>query len=621
MKIFFHFNYLTLLLLFIFSASNAQELLIGLTSNGIIQDHYKDLSTRPGFKSKALADTLDLPFFDDFSKYTIYPDPTLWEDQNAFVNFTYGVNPISIGVATLDAIDYKGSIHENANTFGFIADHLTSQPINLDYLPSASVYLSFFYQPQGLGDEPDPADSLVLEFYSPGDSIWHSIWNAPGNTLQEFRQVLIPVIDTLFLKKGFKFRFKNYASLTTNSSSPGRIANCDHWNLDYIKLDKDRNPNDTLLNDVTMVNPIQSLLKNYEAMPWDHFKATSLSEMGNSISISYTNHDDSVRNVTRLFEVRDVYQAELDYSLSGGAANIDPTETIHYDTTLIYTYSSDQTDSALFEVMAYLITDNFDNKINDTVYYYQFFHDYFAYDDGSSERGYGIAGDGAENARIAYQFNSTIPDTLYGIQIYFNQSYLNESQKYFTLSVWGDNSGIPGEILSSQETVLPEYENELNRFHTYKLDTPVFVSGIFYVGWQQITDAFLNFGFDINRIRNDKIFYQESGIWYNSSFFGALMIRPVMGRSLLTSQRSIPAESGFHLYPNPATNYIRIEFPKGKTYNNIQFIISDTYGRTIFQSRGETREINLSGISSGLYFLIIRDQETVLSIRKFIVSR
>ncbi len=621
MKTFFPINYFILLVLFISPAINAQERVIGLTSNGIIQDQYERYTREAGAKSKQLQDTLELPFFDDFSEYIIYPDPGLWEDQYAFINNTYGVNPVSIGVATLDAIDHTGRIYENANSFGFIADHLTSHPIDLDYLPSDAVFLSFFYQPGGIGDEPSPKDSLVLEFYSPEDSVWHSVWNSPGDTLREFRQVLIPVMDTIFLKQGFKFRFKNYASLSVNASSPGMVGNCDHWHLDYIKLDKGRNPNDTLLNDVTMNMPMRSLLKNHEAMPWDHFKATSLSEMGNSVSISYTNHDDSVRNITRLFEITDLYDQQLDYSLSAGAANIDPAETIHYDTTLIYTFSSTQTDSALFEVRSYLITDNFDIKNNDTVVYHQVFNEYFAYDDGSAEGGYGFTGQGAENARIAYQFNAYIPDSLYGIQIYFNQSYQDESQRYFTLTVWSDDNGNPGDVLYSQSSEEPLYEKELNRFHTYILDTAVFVSGKFYVGWQQITDAFLNFGFDLNRVKNDRLFYQQSGIWYNSQFPGALMIRPVMGKSLITFRKPILAEPVFTLFPNPANQYIRIEFPEDLQFKNTRFAIIDSQGRTLFETTEPPGEIDLSEFTPGLYFFIVHNQHSTFAAKKFIISR
>ena len=613
--------YFVLLLFFVPFVTGGQELMIGLTSNRVIKEHYKTHYQKIRTKSKQLLVDLELPFFDDFSQPSIYPNPLLWEDQYAFVNSTYCVNPVSIGVATLDAIDHTGSIYENANSFGFIADYLTSQPINLDYLPSEDVYLSFFYQPQGIGDDPGSKDSLVLEFYSPADSIWYSIWSIPGDTLQDFKQVFIPVTDTIFLKPGFKFRFKNYATLSTDASAEGMIANCDHWHLDYIMLDKDRSPNDTLLNDVAMGKPIRSLLKNHEAMPWDHFLASSLSEMGNSISISYTNHDDSIRNVTRLFEITDVYEQVLDYTLSAGAANIDPAETISYDTTVIYTYNSAQTDSALFEIRAYLITDNFDVKANDTVIYYQVFNDYFAYDDGSAESGYGYPGDGAENAKIAYEFTSYIPDSLYGIQIYFNQSYQDASQKYFILTVWDDDNGLPGNIIYSQETQQPEYENEVNGFHMYKLHSPVYVTGKFYVGWQQVTDAYLNFGFDLNRVRNDKMYYKKSGMWYNSQLQGALMIRPVLGKSLLTSSEIKHDLFDFRLFPNPANQYIQLELPDELNLTKVTITMFDMYGRTLFESEEPITHIDLSGIAPGVYFIVVRSHTSVLSTKKFIKSR
>ena len=139
MKTFFPIKYSALLVLFICPLIHAQESVIGLTSNGIIKSQYLKQKQEAGTKSKQLQDTLELPFFDDFSKYSVYPDPARWEDQYAFINNTYGVNPISIGVATLDAIDHTGSIYENANSFGFIADYLTSRPIDLDYLPSDGV--------------------------------------------------------------------------------------------------------------------------------------------------------------------------------------------------------------------------------------------------------------------------------------------------------------------------------------------------------------------------------------------------------------------------------------------------------------------------------------------------
>ena len=55
--------------------------------------------------------------------------------------------------------------------------------------------------------------------------------------------------------------------------------------------------------------------------------------------------------------------------------------------------------------------------------YYQTFKNYFAFDDGTAEAGYGINGLGSRNAMFAYRFRSFIEDTLRAINICFNDSY------------------------------------------------------------------------------------------------------------------------------------------------------------------------------------------------------
>ena len=59
----------------------------------------------------------------------------------------------------------KGEFYSNSGyDVSFIADYLSSQPINLDYSADKNIYLSFYYQPQGFGDSPEETDSLILEF-------------------------------------------------------------------------------------------------------------------------------------------------------------------------------------------------------------------------------------------------------------------------------------------------------------------------------------------------------------------------------------------------------------------------------------------------------------------------
>ena len=169
---------------------SAQEVVTGLSENTIIQKLYR----MPDLRSKSPIEAIKLPFVDDFSNYTGYPNPELWRDRMGFVNTGYPLNPPSIGVVTLDAIGADGKIYPHASNSPFPADTLTSQPIRLDtnfllnreMRLSDSLYFSFYYQPGGgsfanppddawerIGNQPETNDKLVLEFgYETGDTIF-----------------------------------------------------------------------------------------------------------------------------------------------------------------------------------------------------------------------------------------------------------------------------------------------------------------------------------------------------------------------------------------------------------------------------------------------------------------
>ena len=119
----------------------AQEVVTGLQSNRSISNAWSKLE-----KSKRLAtiDTLGLPFFDDFSGHSIYPDSKNWTDNFVFINNTYSDRQITAGIATFDALDNSGRLYTTASSSGFKADQLTSQPINLNYNSSDNLWLSFF---------------------------------------------------------------------------------------------------------------------------------------------------------------------------------------------------------------------------------------------------------------------------------------------------------------------------------------------------------------------------------------------------------------------------------------------------------------------------------------------
>lgn len=580
----------------------AQEVITGLQSNYSITSNI--LKENKGLTS---SDTLLLPFFDDFSGHSIFPDSKKWSDNFVFINNTYSDQQITAGIATFDALDNTGRMYATASSSGFKADQLTSLPINLNYSVSDNIWLSFFYQAGGLADPPEANDSLTLQFFAPDEKEWHSVWKAEGTLDKRFKQTIIRIDNNRYLKKGFQFRFINYASLSPNLSDPSMVGNCDIWNIDYVLLDKNRNAADTVYADVAFTLPLRSLLKSHEAMPWKQFSKVNLQEMGSSIPVHYRNNDLITRNVTRNFEIWDVYKNTSAFTFSAGATDIGPLTTIDYNANLVYTYKTSNNDSALFRITASLKTDNFDPKGNDTLIYFQVFNNYFAFDDGSSEGGYGINGLGSRNAMVAYKFVSYVQDTLRAIRICFNDSYLQANKREFDLVVWDNNNGLPGNIIYARESVMVEQGNVINGFYNYTIPEGVVVNNIFYVGWRQRSETFLNVGYDVNTPHAGKQFYWLNGVWSQSQVPGSIMIRPVVGSPLLITSIKDTYSKNKNLmsfWPNPATDYININTGEVQLYGTAFISITDLNGRELIKVPFSER-VDISSLHEGIYFLII----------------
>jgi len=611
--------YLLLAFLYI-EVSSAQEVVRGLQSNYIITQNAEKWRKN---KSSATSDTLELPFFDDFSGKYVFPDKKSWLDDYVFINNTYSDQQITAGIATFDALDNSGRLYATASTTGFKADQLTSGPVNLNYTPSDNIWLSFLYQAGGLGDYPEPKDSLTLQFLAPEENQWHSIWKVEGDTEQKFKQVIIRIEDPRFLKKGFQFRFINYASLSPNTNDISMAGNCDQWNLDYVLLDKNRNAGDTTFADVAFTLPLRSLLKTHEAMPWKQFRQVYLQEMGPSILIHYRNNDTIIRNVTRNFEIWDVFRNSLAHFFSAGASNINPLTNVDYSANLIYTFDTDNTDSALFRITTTLKTDEFDPKRNDTLVYYQTFKNYFAFDDGSAEAGYGINGLGSRNAMFAYRFTSFMPDTLRAISICFNDSYLESNKRAFDLTVWDDDNGIPGNVLYTLEEVMVEQGTSLNGFYTYRIPDEVPVNNIFYVGWKQRSETFLNAGLDVNTPNSGRQFFWLNGEWQQSQIQGSVMIRPVVGDPQKTTSIddiTYRNRNLIKIWPNPASDYITVDATEMMMTGDAFITITDLYGHELIKLPLRER-IDISSLPAGVYVIITSQDGKPAGYNKLIKTR
>jgi hypothetical protein len=600
---------------------------------------------------------LSLPFYDDFSYGKTYPMPSLWNLSNVLINTKYARNEPNIGVVTFDAINSNGQLHTSStSTATFPADTLTSRGINLLYPSDTTIYISFMFQPQGLGNEPQVQDSLILDFFDPLLQQWVKVWSASANfslksiteknsllnttkttTSQSlndrFFRVHFPILNSSYLVEGFQFRFRNLASIAANQHVPSLRGNSDHWHIDLVYINRNRNYRDTLFNDVAFFKPLKSILKNYESIPWKHFNAQSIqTELPSPLgfTVNYRNQGPITWNLIRQFSILNNTNNAL-YEFTGAAENIFGFEDIEYTRNYTYNFASNwpNGDSASYTLTSYLITDNNPEtnhlRWNDTLSYTQRFANFYAYDDGSAENGYGLYGEGTQNGRVAVKFTNYKADSLVGVYMYFNRILTtpdNPMPRFFKFAIWADNNGKPGQLLYEELGFKPTYTNSLNRFTLFKIDEPVWLeTGTFYVGWIQTTTEFLNVGFDLNRIHNNKIFFNIDGTWTNSQFEGSLMIRPVFG-SLTENPTAIPDNTTTQvtsLYPNPTQYSFSISMPNAVQTCSVK--IFNISGQMVTSEIYSGGPLDVSQLPNGIYLIKISQSSGHQSTHKLIISR
>jgi len=608
---------LILLFLFLSFGVKSQEVISPLISNSDLQKN-----TRSIYDNKS---SLSIPFIDDFSNNSSYPDSNLWKDNSVFINRNYGVNPITIGVATFDGLNLNGRAYNmtSTSTDSENADTLTSQQIDLSNIDTS--YFMFYYQAQGNGNDPQITDSLILEFYSGtdslGDAIWNTVWEKEGSTFHEFKKVVYIFTDPEYLTLDFSFRFRNLASVT---------GNFDHWNIDYVKLDEYHNSSDTsFLNDVAFVRNTPQILKRYREMPWIHFVNDMTQEINDSLDIILRNNTDIIQSIDYRYDVyNENGNLTYHYPVLGGnnsTRNVDVPPYYYIDTGT-YAFNSppimidDQifpvssADSAEFIFRNSINTEPSDFKNNDTVFHLQRFYSHFAYDDGSAESAYGI---NVQGAKLAYEFKLNRPDTLRIVQMKFIEMHEDLTNNKFALTIWDNNNGNPGQELY-KDTVEIEYKDR-GKFTNYYLKNGVGLIGTFFVGWEQITNDILNLGLDKNSVANDYMLYNIGGGWVNSQFPGAWMIRPVVNFDApIISSLSEKVVIYCKIYPNPFSNKTSIYFN-----NNSQriFKLFDMMGRTVrsFSSSENIIDIYKEDLRRGIYFIQIIEGGSVQT-KKIVIN-
>jgi hypothetical protein len=608
----------------------AAQSLQGLQENQVIKHYLVDHPN--SLKSASSITSLTLPFFEDFStSSSVFPDPAKWADNYAFINSSFAVDPISIGVATLDAIDENGNVYALTD-WPTSSDKLTTQGFDLSsyHSPGDTVRLSFFYQCGGNGETPERNDSLLLEYYYPPTNKWTVAWYSIMNTSSGFQQVILEVPGTYYLN-GFRFRFRNYTSISANdvTGGMGAVGNADCWNLDYIMMNTNPVSTHRSINDITLIDYPKKLLDFYEIIPWLHLNAAQ-SITRNSLNFALRNlHQGEVVNVGRSYYLKDLQTGYLE-AYEEYFELISPDTLIRRSDPFFAPFTrNNDSEEGMLEVGSYLVTPAGQYKQNDTSKIVLNFKDAYAYDDGTPEYGFGISGPSMTGALLASRFRIYESDTLRALDMLFNKSRNNFNATLgFNLCVWKDENGKPGELIfMSPEEYTPgsglTMPGGFKRYAINANEDLIITDTVIFVGWKQVTDEFLNLGYDVNRNNLNRTYINTMGDWDvpgNSIIPGSIMIRAVFGnRKVLTGTNEIPiiTQPDVKLYPNPVSGILNIE-PNGTVINCISIL--DITGRLVLQQEKGHNQVDVTGLPPGIYQVQLTTDKNLHINRKIIVS-
>ena len=594
-----------------------------------------------------------LPFFDDFTKSYKYTDDSKWLQNNVYVSNNFPMYPVSHNVATFDVADRYGKIYSRGSSNPFIGDTLKSVKIRLDSIgnqlltPADSLYFSFYYQPGGYGDSPEHFDSLVLQFgygynvevfdsvsqhyYTERHTAWRQMWATPGieldtfllscNENQYFKKVMIPIVDTCFFVEDFQVLFFNYGTLPT-TMYPNDRSNMDQWNVDFIYLDRNRSLENDTYPLVSLTGTVPSFLKRYQSMPYKHFKENPISAILNDFDISMANLDVNTHEVKYACEVED-NNSSWSYSYNTNQMVITQYHDVGVSTNHIEMYNfiypyNESFDTTSYTIRHYVeVIDEHSGEVRgDTIIRHQGFYNYFAYDDGTPEMGYGLV---PSDTYFAAQFHVTKLDTVSGVQILFNRTFNDANFNFFDIVVWRDNNGKPGEILYSLENQRPKWNDSIAyNFSFYKFNEVVKVNSVFYIGIRQRYSKSINIGFDSSIDNHQYNFYEVGGGWKNSAYPGSLMIRPVMGKNGYFVDVEENQEVTLNVYPNPAQNVVHINGLDADCCDEI--LISDVTGRVVKRSQ-YSNELNVSELQDGAYMISIVMADCLYKTSKLLISK
>ena len=499
-------------------------------------------------------------------------------------------------------------------------------------LPGMFTLITDTLTPMAQGSIAIPCDSV---FTTVADTTWYHVWSTPGPSVQDFmaenggqsfRPVMIPIRDLRYFTDHFYFRFYNYASIE-NSSHPQNRGNEDEWNIDFVYLNLGRTFVDTSYPMLTFSGQLPSFLTRYQSMPYKQYRANPNAAVRESLELDIANLDNIAHEAHYHYTVNQIggsqhYTRYVDpvivnpYTQSG-YLNCPPTSEspacpyVGQLFNMSYAY-----DTVSYEIKHYIYDSTCIPPLIDSMVYRQGFYNYYAYDDGTPEMGYGVVPAGGA---FAVRFELSDYDTIAGVQLLFNRTLNDANNKYFDIVLWKEENGRPGQEIYRIENQRPQWEEQIYRFHYYPFDKTVTLAGSFFIGIVQQASSLINIGFDGSNDNSMNAFYNTNGSWQPTEMHGTLMIRPVVGKSYYIGVEEFesPSET-VRIYPNPASNVLNINIPENTEI--VTTCIFDLTGRKVYQNAFK-ETIPVDNLTDGLYFISLTTAQGQVITQKIVIRK
>ena len=477
-----------------------------------------------------------------------------------------------------------------------------------------------------------PCDSV---FTTVADTTWYHIWSTAGQTLQafmaenggqHFKQVMIPIRDLRYFTDHFYFRFYNYASIES-SNHPQNRGNEDEWNIDFVYLNLGRTLTDRSYPMLTFSGQQPSFLNRYRAMPYRQYRSNPNAAVRESLALDIANLDNIPHEAHYHYSVDKIGGGQhyrhyvdpvtvnpyiesgyLDCPTSGESPACPFVEQLF---SMSYAY-----DTVSYEIKHYVYDSTCNPPLIDSMVYRQGFYNYYAYDDGTPEMGYGVVPSGGA---FAMRFELSDYDTISGVQLLFNHTLNDANNKYFDIVVWKDENGRPGQEVYRLGSQRPQWEEQIYRFHYYPFDKVTTLAGSFFIGIVQQSSSLINIGFDGSNDNSQYTFYNTNGSWQPTEMHGTLMIRPVVGPSYYIGVEELESVSEtVKLYPNPANNVLNINVSDDTEI--VATSIYDLTGRRVYQN-AFTKAIPVGEFRDGLYFISLTTAQGQVITQKIVIRK